>query len=711
MMIAFSNSQLNLNLEDALKHCRQTAQRGYEIANENLREIENAIIQTNDSIAKHIRSLEDTPIHTIEIKSELQKQLLDYTKYLQDLQQICNQKLNAHRQRLDRFSITLFGRTMSGKSTLMEILTNGDGRSIGTGRQRTTRDVRVYEWKGLEITDVPGIAAFEGEEDEEVAFKAASQADLILFLITDDAPQPVEAKRLAKIRELGKPVLGICNVKHAVDNKDELELFFRDLERYFNDLRINELLAQFHALSDRYMPESRIPFMVTHLLSRYLANRADYETYRERLIEVSRFHQVEARIIKEVAWRGAFLRFKNFVDLPAAFISQLSDELLKSIESNHAQKLVYEQILKRFSDWLQEFKERANKRAHATIANEVSKLCSAIPQFAEENFNNGDAEKEWENLERDWFEGVKRSLEELGESLIEECNRALVKFSDKLRAELFMLDGLHGSSPIYAERVSHLKENFDFGAKLFSGGLFIESILLHLSPLWWAGIGVTILSEIISSFLDDYEEKAEEAKKKVRKQLRKRANDIKSEIWKNFQNWFEEQIQQQLETLHADLEQVIKTISTLVNEQRSLAHFLNYQQKKLARLLIEEALDHFRARALTMQITDVARVPGFATMLMLQPEVIFPDLARQDLLKLFDESIYFVENKRSKLTILCQAIGQNCDEFVLSNDEINGIVYASLDELDNVTKMRVKLAEQLTGLHVMKPTDRKDYVK
>ena len=62
----------------------------------------------------------------------------------------------------DTFAITLFGRTMAGKSTLMEILIRGNGASIGLGGQRTTRDVRTYRYKNLQITDVPGIAAFEG---------------------------------------------------------------------------------------------------------------------------------------------------------------------------------------------------------------------------------------------------------------------------------------------------------------------------------------------------------------------------------------------------------------------------------------------------------------------------------------------------------------------------------------------------------------------
>ena len=133
--------------------------------------------------------------------------------------------LEEKRAQSDKFSIALFGRTMSGKSTLMEILTHGDGSSIGKGGQRTTRDVRSYDWEGLKVTDVPGIAAFEGREDEELAFEAAAQSDLVLFLITDDAPQNEEAECFARVRRLGKPILGICNVKAALNDEDDIRLF------------------------------------------------------------------------------------------------------------------------------------------------------------------------------------------------------------------------------------------------------------------------------------------------------------------------------------------------------------------------------------------------------------------------------------------------------------------------------------------------------
>jgi predicted GTPase len=98
----------------------------------------------------------------------------------------------------------------------MEILTHGKGESIGKEAQRTTRDVRTYTYKNLQITDVPGIAAFEGEDDENIAFDAAKKCDLILFLITDDAPQACEAECLNRILELGKPVICLITQQSVI---------------------------------------------------------------------------------------------------------------------------------------------------------------------------------------------------------------------------------------------------------------------------------------------------------------------------------------------------------------------------------------------------------------------------------------------------------------------------------------------------------------
>ncbi|MFH1319777.1 MAG: GTPase, partial [Bacteroidota bacterium] len=304
----------HIDLKSSLKKCQKSAHRGYKIAKENIRESSKAIKKVSKSLSECLKTIEDGKVRSSGIVKKLRTQLSDVAFELEQLQNITENDLAERKKRLDRFSITLFGRTMSGKSTLMEILTQGDGISIGKGGQRTTRDVRTYNWHGLEVTDVPGIAAFEGLEDEEVAFKSASQADLVLFLVTDDAPQPVEAECLARIRRLGKPVIGICNIKTSIDDEDDLALFLGKPDRSFNIKRIRELLDQFHAFADQHIPGRRVPFVITHLRSRFLAQVDKYKEHHKKLIKASRFNKIESQIVREVDGRGVFLRSKSFID-------------------------------------------------------------------------------------------------------------------------------------------------------------------------------------------------------------------------------------------------------------------------------------------------------------------------------------------------------------------------------------------------------------
>ena len=157
---------------------------------------------------------------------------------------------------------------MAGKSTLMEFLTHGDGKTIGNGSQRTTRNIRNYKWNSLEVTDVPGIGAFEGQEDEIHAFDTAKAADLILFLLTDDAPQATEAEFFSRIIDLGKPVLCIVNVKTTINIDDDMEL---TLVNAWSPLHITDLL--YYSVDSRAtVPKTYHPYT----LLRYTARRLSW---------------------------------------------------------------------------------------------------------------------------------------------------------------------------------------------------------------------------------------------------------------------------------------------------------------------------------------------------------------------------------------------------------------------------------------------------
>lgn len=126
------------------------------------------------------------------------------------------------------FRVVLMGRTMAGKSTLFEYLTGGSGARIGVGGQRTTRDASARPLRdlvGVEVVDTPGVGAMDGSEDFEKAFAEVPEADLVLWVATDQATQELTGRALQRLADLGKPILVALNC--LADIRDDIN--FADL--------------------------------------------------------------------------------------------------------------------------------------------------------------------------------------------------------------------------------------------------------------------------------------------------------------------------------------------------------------------------------------------------------------------------------------------------------------------------------------------------
>lgn len=196
----------------------------------------------------------------------------------------------------DTFTISLFGRTKAGKSTLVSILTKGDGSIIGDGMQQTTRKAEPFFWNGLKVIDVPGVSAAGdvGERDAKIALEAARQSDLIIFVIGDDSLQKETAGYLARVKELGKPIMCLVNIKkgrRVCDGDEEaIETLCWQIDRAFSDgseldgIR-ESILAYDKEFSQKWGP---MPIAYAHLYSAFLAHELRGTPLSARLLETSR---------------------------------------------------------------------------------------------------------------------------------------------------------------------------------------------------------------------------------------------------------------------------------------------------------------------------------------------------------------------------------------------------------------------------------------
>ncbi|OAT84198.1 hypothetical protein A6P54_02560 [Bacillus sp. MKU004] len=81
-------------------------------------------------------------------------------------------------------NVVLAGQYSAGKSSILKTMTNRNDISIGGGI--TTQKAHPYDWEGIKIIDTPGIHTKLRPDHDEVSYRAISDSDLLLFVITNE---------------------------------------------------------------------------------------------------------------------------------------------------------------------------------------------------------------------------------------------------------------------------------------------------------------------------------------------------------------------------------------------------------------------------------------------------------------------------------------------------------------------------------------------
>lgn len=507
---------MNDEIEHELAKCRQAAEEGYALASGKYNEIRQTLFDAANSLAK--TDAEQSEVKRIKNTALVDKQK-DELNLLTDKVKRISDDLQFLRGHAKEFSIVVYGRTMAGKSTLMEILTHGNGESIGKGGQRTTRDVRDYSWNGLRIWDVPGICAFGGAEDERKALEAAKSADLILFLLTSDAPQPDEAACLAQLKSFGKPVLGVINIKMSFNIEDELDI--EDLQNKLADTEtIDATIRQFKEFAASHNQDwSDIKFVATHLLAAYQSQDKNPTVFK-----MSRFAAVEEFILNKVRSDGKFLRIKTFVDSVAVPMSNIILKIYEHSAKSLLESNIWLEKRQQLDKWGKNFSELAKRRFKNLYSELKTDLENTIRDFAENHYEDKHVNENWKRSLRSL--NLNGRYQSLLEELAGECQRKRKALSDELRQELTFTFHGNNAQPLELEGTTTWGQYISTAVGV-AGVLFPPLILLG------------ILGNIFS---ESKAEKIRAAKKKLREDLTAPSLEMLDTMHAQAMNIFREEI-------------------------------------------------------------------------------------------------------------------------------------------------------------------------
>ena len=604
--------KLKTDLEKALSECKKANTQGYKDAEVYIEEAKSSVEKAAQIIEDCVNSMKKHKVNDTSIIDTVKNQLeIVQTEFEQSFFQTQSDLLKKSKMS-SNFNITLFGRTKSGKSTLMEILTEGDGSHMGHGGQRTTRDVRSYEWEGMNITDVPGIDAYGGQEDDELAEKAATFADLILFMITAGQPESTEADWMVKLKRMDKPMVCICNFKQSLGtNPDDIRLkrLLDNPETVEDRMNITELNEQFNTFLKEHLPDEHVDFIVAHLLAKFYSQQPEYLKFKEKLEKVSRFENVEKAIIDEVLTNGVLHRKRSYLSIIDSSIYSQMMMLFKFSEEAYSQYRIIKDKIKSFEDWRDHFNEVSESSIPSQISLEFDRLRNAVPGFVEEHLEDKDLNKSWSQCYKSF--NINKGIQRIVNSTKSQMEAKVNDLFSELKSEMKFSFALDEKVSLGNYQFTNWKRVWGWSSAVGGAGLGIVAIALSSGPLGWVALGIGALFGLFSWFSDSREDKLRERRKELTEKLNQIIAESESKVINKTMKWFKRNVVFQQKEVINKLYLVSKGMLSLANGERELALGYSNNHIEITKKIVSNVLNAMNVPAEEIKrIAATARVPG-----------------------------------------------------------------------------------------------------
>ena len=527
--------------QNAISQCAKIAHENYEFTNLALEITQESLNNLTKGIQSKLEVIRKQTQGTAQAATAKDvAKLLQTTKQSLDTEVsriITNvrKSLDAKKRNIDYFTIAFMGKTKAGKSTLHAIMTGEGWDKIGVGKQRTTRENHIYEWKNLRIIDTPGIGAPDGKSDEEIARSIIDESDLICYVVTSDSIQETEFQFLRLLKESAKPLVIMLNVhKNFRDSKRgpyELEKFLKNPAKLFDIDNLKGLgghVDRIRRYAKQYYGNDYFEIIPVMLLAAQLSSEPEYEQYKDKLFYFSQIRHFYAEIRQSVLDHGDIRRSQTLlgctvadIQNPCNWLTQQSQDYQNSINRLKCKR-------KTISLDIQKAAKDSCRYLEFQIESIFRDVINKIPSFAERcwNYSQSQMEQEWKKEIKNicfekrlhaayeeaihiFGEEVQDSLKEVGQDLKITANLGRMTFS------------------------LNQQDSDDVRNFLQIGGGIIGiagTVMALIPPLAVAGIIIGVLGSLISiigGFWKSKEEKKRDAIANISKSLRNQFNDQK----------------------------------------------------------------------------------------------------------------------------------------------------------------------------------------
>ncbi len=528
--------------------------------------------------------------------------------------------LHAQEATLSRFTVTLFGRTMAGKSTIREALTRGDGTTIGKGAQRTTRDVRDYTWNSLRIIDTPGIGAYEGDEDRAQALSVIDETDVVLFLASSDGIQEESFKGMQELRQQNKPLLFVLNVKRDLEKPVTMRRFLKDPRSVFDDNELRGHFDRIHKLAGEYLGMRDIRIIPIHAQAAYLSTRPEHQEHAEMLAEHSRLGDLLDALTSEVVRRGTVRRVQTIVDGRQVSLLGLQADLGQQAKTVRRAAQHLEDTFRELDAWLDGFARATNARAGAEAVQLLQPLRASVSSFIDENIEREDVGERWNQKVKAL--DIQGWVTRQQTAILDELRGRFVEFSREMSVESKLIGEFDAANPSQFDPWDVKRTlNRVSAAGGALAGVAAVAVYFGAANVWnpagWVAGGVGMGAMALSWLFDDRETKLQGQKGKAASQLRESIDKLEHEVANGLRKWFFDSVMsRQVRAIRENTKQLYSGMRDVARSVDDGARQVGAVVERLNRRLLVRAGQFVGAPVEADLVVRVVRDPGVRAKLL-----------------------------------------------------------------------------------------------
>lgn len=506
---------------------------------------------------------------------------------------------------VDYFSIAFLGRTKAGKSTFHKVITGEQTDDVGVGKLRTTRYNRIFNWENIRIIDTPGIGAPGGKGDTEIARSIIDEADLVCYVVTNDAIQETEFNFLTELKDKNKPIFIILNFKENLEHPKRLERFLKNPKAWLENKddkslnghiqRINEMISKFN-----YDP-TLIEVIPIHLLAAKLAKEDQHIKVNKDLLQGSNINHYN-KLIKQTIFRNGHLKkTQNIID-GCNYQTSLAYRKTKN-NISELENLLKETKLEK-KELITYFDQESKKTKQAiilTINSIHNQIRTDLKQFAKDEYENKDIGKAWQKLMND--KGYYDSLNLKIEGIMADFQK---KILDKLKESLQDL-----SITITKLDIQHIDvdtTDYKFAANITFGVVGATLSTLAIANIWnpggWILGAVAIGAFLVNFIFDSKDTRIKKAIDKVVNTIEPKINENEEKVVKNFEKAFIEPTQSLKNKLTITFDEMIEGLENILIVLKSINKQAKEHSDYFNKVLFFRSLEHMGKIKLNNLLTE-----------------------------------------------------------------------------------------------------------